>query len=85
MAPPDRSPVDAEASRDGVLVSPSDDNELPFLPRWLWVGAGGDLTVVMVNGTTLTLANVPPGTLLRMRVSKVKADGTTAGSIVAFD
>jgi hypothetical protein len=85
MAPPDRSPVDAEASRDGVDVTPSDDNELPFLPRWLWIGAGGDLAVVMVSGSELTLPNVPPGTQLRIRVSKVKETGTTASQIKAMD
>jgi hypothetical protein len=36
------------------------------------------------DGTDVTFANVPTGTKLPVRVSKVKATGTTASSIVAL-
>jgi hypothetical protein len=38
----------------------------------------------MLDGTTVTLANVPNGTLMPLRVSRVLATGTTASAILGF-
>lgn len=54
----------------------------------LYVGTGGDVSVIMKNidgalGNTVRFSNVPDGTFLPVIVDYVAATGTTASSIVA--
>ena len=78
-APP--SKAYAVSPNDTVVVGDSDDWE----PRALYIGTGGDLTVIMARDTApVLLKNVPSGSLLPMRVSIVKVTGTTAADIVAL-
>ncbi len=67
---------------DGVQVTPSNSTDLPVTSRALFIGSSGDLSVTMAGGTTLLLRNVPVG-ILPIRVSRVRATGTTAADIVA--
>ncbi len=74
---------------NGAEVTPADGSDLSFVSRALYVGGAGDLEVVMAgdhssDGATLTIVGVPAGTLLPLAVSRVKATGTTATSIVAL-
>lgn len=65
------------------VVTPDDSNDLAYVSRWIYVGAGGDL-VVIVNAVEVTFGSVQPGTLLPIRVSRVKTTGTTATQILAL-
>ena len=65
-------------------VTPSDTTDLGMVSRALYVGSAGNVAVVMADGSTATLVAVGGGTLLPIRVSRVKATGTTAGSMVAL-
>lgn len=67
---------------DGVAVTPSDSTVLPTT-KGLYVGVTGSVVVTMANGTVLTFASVPAGTILPLRVTKVMA-ATGASSIVAL-
>lgn len=69
---------------DGEAVTPSDTVDLAHVSRALWVGGAGNLQVIMQNGTTLVFSGVAAGTLLPLRVSRVKAASTTATLIVAI-
>ncbi len=71
-------------ARSGEAVSPSDTVDLTNVSRALWVGTGGDLTVIMQDTTTVALLNVPDGSLLPICVSRVKLTGTDADDIVAL-
>lgn len=67
---------------DASVVTPSDTTVIAC--RGLWVGTGGDLAVTFsVSGETITLANVPDGSLLPIAVYRVMA-ATTASDIVAL-
>lgn len=68
----------------GAAVTPSDANELATVSRALWVGTGGNLVVVTMDGSAITLKNVQNGTLIPIRVKQVKATNTTATDIVAL-
>ena len=72
-------------SRRALTVTPSDDNDLAFIGRYLWVGTAGDVKVVMANGETVKFVNVPAGCRLEISVKRVLAAETTAGSIVALE
>ncbi len=72
---------------DAVAVTPSDTADLPNFARMLYVGAAGNIAVEMVDaraGTVVVFAAVPAGTILPVAVRRVRATGTTAGSIVAL-
>jgi hypothetical protein len=66
-------------------VTPSDTVPLTKTSRGLWVGGGGNVSVVMADGTTAVLAAVPSGTLLPLRVTRVNLASTTATLIVALN
>ena len=70
--------------QDADAILPSDSATLPKATRGLYVGATGDLRVRLVSGATVTLAAVPGGSLLPLRVDQVLATGTTAGALVGL-
>lgn len=67
-----------------AAVTPSNTVDLVFFSRALYVGVTGDVSVIMAgDGATVVFPAVPAGTVLPIRVSRVRATGTTASSIVA--
>lgn len=62
--------------------SPDDANELTAITRSIWVGTGGDLVLICMDGTQATYRNVPSGIRLSGRFKKVLASGTTASNLV---
>lgn len=70
-------------SSHAAAVAPSDSSSLAFVTKRLYIGGAGSVTVIMLDGTTVTYTAVPTGTYLNIRVSQVKSTGTTATNIVA--
>lgn len=76
--------VSAPATR-AVAVTPHDANALSDVPKALYVGTGGNLTMRGVNGTSDQLwKNVPSGAILPFRARYVRATGTSAADILAL-
>lgn len=75
----------ADPSSIGKPITPSDDTDLPFLPRALYVNEGGTLVLRepdhtgTLNDNTYTVVT---GALLPFRPVRVMETGTTA-SVVA--
>jgi hypothetical protein len=69
---------------DGFAVTPDDTNPLPSATRALYVGGGGDVTVTMKSGATVTFKAVAGGAILPVRVVAVAASGTTATDLVGL-
>lgn len=69
---------------NAAAVTPSDSADLADVTQALYVGGAGALAVVMQGGQTVTFSAVPVGTVLDIRVSRVKATGTTATLIIAL-
>lgn len=79
------SPALNDPARDAVAIVPSDSVALTILPRALYIGTGGTLVVRCVDSTAdATLKNVGGGQILDLRVTHVRATGTTAADIVAL-
>jgi hypothetical protein len=75
---------DVAATR-AQAVTPSDTVDLTNVSRALYVGGAGAVTVILADfATTVAFAAVPAGSILPVRVSRVKATGTAATSIVAI-
>lgn len=71
------SPADNQTA-----VTPSDSTDLAFNSRALWIGGAGNIVVTPAGGGADVTYTVPAGTVLPIRVSRVKATGTTATQIV---
>ena len=65
---------------DSTNVTGADANN----PAALYVGTGGDVEVITLNGDTVVFNNVPTGTFMPIQVTRVKAANTTATDIVAL-
>ena len=72
------------AATHAQAVTTSDTVDLTNVSRGLFVGGAGNVVVIMADGTTVTITGVTAGTLLPIRVSRVKATGTTATNMVAL-
>lgn len=64
-------------------VSPNDTSDLSPIPRGLYVGVTGDLSLTDINGSVVTFVAAPVG-YHPLRPRRVRATGTTATSIVAI-
>ena len=75
-------------ARHVVAVAPSDSADLPDTPKGLYVGTGGDVTLIAVGAPVgsagVLFRNLPSGSLLPVRPRRVAATGTTATDIVAL-
>jgi hypothetical protein len=67
-----------------VAVTPHDSTDLTTVSRAIWVGTGGNVVAVTASGSPVTFNNVPDGTLLPIRVSRINSTNTTASDIVAL-
>jgi len=63
-------------------ITPHDTNEVANIPRALWVGTGGDLSVIAQDDSTAVVLKVQSGSLVPVRAKIVKSTGTTATDIV---
>lgn len=71
-------------ARGGFAITASNDTDLARETRAIYVGASGDLAVIMADGTEVTLAGIAAGSLLPLRLSRVKATNTTATELVGL-
>jgi hypothetical protein len=76
--------VSAPATR-AVAVTPHDANALADIPKALFIGTGGNITMRGVNGASDQLwKNVPSGSVLPFRAQYVRATGTSATDLLAL-
>jgi hypothetical protein len=76
--------VSAPATR-AVAVVPNDSNPLADIPKALFVGTGGNITMRgSGGGADLVWKNVPDGAVLPFRAQYVRATGTSAADILAL-
>lgn len=83
--------IDTFAKHTRSLTSPPEhalaitpaDADLAQVTRALYVGTGGDVAVRMFDGSSVTLVNVPSGTLLPLRVARV-LPASTASNILGL-
>lgn len=75
--------ISAPAQR-GFAITPSDSTDLSAETRGLWIGTSGDLALVLASGDEVTISGVVAGSLLPLRVRRVRASGTTAAALVGL-
>jgi len=69
----------------GFPITPNDTTDLATRTRCVYLGVGGDLKVDLVGGGgTITFVGLAAGVVHPLRIKRVYATGTTAGSILGF-
>jgi hypothetical protein len=69
----------------GVVITPNDGADIANVTLAVWVGGAGNLNVDLADGGTVLISGIPAGTLLPVRVKRVRATSTTATLIVGLD
>lgn len=80
----DRNEALNSPASHGFVIVPHDGNDLVEVTRGLYVAGAGALVLTMASGADVSLANVAAGSVLPLRVRRVKATGTTATGLVGL-
>ncbi len=75
--------LEAPASNAFDIV-PDDKATLPSPTRAIYVGNGGHLCLTLLSGTTVTFQNMPAGSLLPVRATRVFSTRTTATGLLGL-
>jgi hypothetical protein len=68
----------------GSLAAITPDDNTDIKACFVYVGVGGDLNLIAAGDTAaVVLKNVPTGSLLPLKVTRVKNTSTTATNLVA--
>lgn len=69
--------------QDAFVITPDDEEDLPYVTRGIYVGVAGDLAVTLVGDSApVTFANLAAGVIHPLRVKQVHETGTDAENIV---
>lgn len=79
-----RTPGITAPSGSAEEVTPNDSADLTYETRALWVGGAGNINLDTADGQTVVFAGIPAGTILPVRVKRIRATSTTATNIVAM-
>ena len=77
MTTPASGAIDANSGKSDTL-------ELSRVTRAIYTGSGGTMKVTMVNGDIVTLASVPAGTMLPLRIRQLWSSVTTVTDCIGF-
>ncbi len=75
--------LESPATR-ALAITPSDTVNLTFFSRAIYVGGAGNISVVMLNDSTVTFIGLLAGSVLPVRVKRVNSAGTTATNLIAL-
>lgn len=75
--------LEAPASRL-FAITPSNSTDFTTDTRAIYVGTAGNIAIVTAAGDVVTLSNVPAGTILPIRATRVNSTNTTASNLVGM-
>lgn len=74
-----------ESPAEGAFsITPNDSTDLTTSTRSIYIGGDGDLNVDMIDGTTVLFTAVKAGSVIPIRVSRVRSTSTTATALVGL-
>ncbi|MFV0644518.1 MAG: hypothetical protein ACK5NN_08470 [Sphingomonadaceae bacterium] len=66
-------------------LTPDDAAVLPLVTKAVYAGSGGDIVLRSLEGDAdVVFRNVPAGAILDVRVTAIRATGTTASDLVGL-
>lgn len=70
-------------ARAPFAITPHDVNEVAIIPKGIYVGTGGNVTLRGVGGTAdVVYRNLPDASYINVRTQFVRATGTTAADLI---
>lgn len=69
---------------DAFAITPSNSINFNIMTRAIYVGVGGDITLVTSRGNAVLFTAVPQGTVLPVVALRVNSTGTTASALVGL-
>lgn len=70
---------------NAVALTPDDNNDLTTTTRGLYIGVGGNISVILEGDTVaVTFLGVVAGTVLPLRVKRLRLTSTTATDLVGL-
>lgn len=78
------APAPGAPARRAEAVTPHDANDLPCVAKALYLGQGGDLSLIPANGTAAVTLKAHGAGYVAVQTRRVLATGTTAQQIVAL-
>lgn len=80
----DKAILDLAAPSEAPFsITPHDSNALPAIPKGIYVGTGGNVTLRGVGGSAdVTYVNLPDASYIAVRAQYVRATGTTATNLI---
>lgn len=79
----DYSTADTAPATIAFAIQPDDVAPVPVTPRGIYVGKGGTVIVRPADAQVdVAYRNLPDASYIALRVSHVRATGTTAGDLV---
>lgn len=75
----------SQPARDAFAITPHASNEIDPLPKAIYVGTGGNITLRAAGSSAdVVLKNVASGQILDIRARFIRAASTTASDIVGL-
>ena len=71
-------------ARDASAITPSDAIDLATLPRAIYVGQTGNISVRLASGQSVVFLNAQAGGFLPIRALGINVTGTTATGLIAL-
>lgn len=78
------APTMTAPAQDAFAITPSNSTNFNSSCRGIYVGVGGDITLVTPSNKTILFAAVPQGTILPVTCIRVNSSGTGASSLVGL-
>lgn len=76
---------DTISAVEAITITPDDATDLSNITRGLYIGATGNVRVLLLYDTTpVTFVGAVKGSILPIRVKRVYATGTTATDLVGL-
>jgi hypothetical protein len=70
---------------NAVALTPDDSNDLTTTTRGLYIGVGGNISVILEGDTVaVTFLGAIAGTVLPLRVKRLRSTSTTATNLVGL-
>lgn len=76
--------VELDSPGDAFAVTPHATNFLPYATRGIYVGGAGDVSGYTVSGAAVTFVGVQAGTVIPVRLARIRVAGTTATNIIGL-
>jgi len=74
-----------QPARQAFAITPHATAEIDPLPKAIYVGTGGDITLRTADGAAdVVFKNIAAGQMLDVRARHIRAAGTTAADIVGL-